>query len=232
MIIMENQNHPNYFRIAWQSALAAGLCLGLPAGLLLWLVLLQRIIHSTIIDQTVTLLQTYGLISIFILALCSLMWSFLLSKISDYRPWGKIGLATVLGILVAWFSPLSNLDGVFADRFPIPALYTVAMCGLVGGVTACVGLAYGVILRRIKAALMIAITTSIVAVLTMLLTIVIFDRFGIRVGGTIPFAMSKVTVTGLLLSAITGGMVLGVGFTRFAHNFFLRNENGLKSDLQ
>jgi hypothetical protein len=89
------------------------------------------------------------------------------------------------------------------------------MCGLVGGVTTCVGLAYGIILRSMKAALVIAITTSVVTVLTMLLTIVIFDRFGIRVGGTVPFAMSKVTVTGLLLSAITGGMVLGVGFNRF-----------------
>src|ERR1044072_9075303 len=154
---MEDQKRPNYFRIAWQCALAAAFCLGLPAGLLLWLILFQQIIHFPVIDRTVTLLQANGLISIFVLAVCSLMWSFLLAKISGYHSWGKIGLATVLGILVAWFSPLSNLDGVFADRFPIPTLYTAAMCGLVGGVTTCVGLAYGIILRSIKAALVIAI---------------------------------------------------------------------------
>ncbi|HEX9388745.1 MAG TPA: hypothetical protein VF918_20635 [Anaerolineales bacterium] len=214
MIAMEDQNRPNYFRIAWQSALAAALCLGLPAGLLLWLILFQQIIHSAIIDQTVTLLQINGLISIFVLAVCSLMWSYLLARISGYRPWWKIGLATVLGIIVGWFSPLSNLDGVFADQFPIHTLYVVAMCGIVGVVTACVGLAYGLILRNMKAALTMAFTTSLVSVLTLLLTVIVFDQFGIRVGGTVPLAMSKVTVTSLLTSAITGGMVLGIGFTK------------------
>lgn len=213
---MEGQKPLNYFRIAWQSALAAALCLGLPAGLLLWLVLLQRMIYSEVLDQTVTLLQTYGLISIFILAVCSLMWSFLLARISGYRPWWKIGLVTVAGIIVGWFSPLSNLDGVFVDHFSLSTLYTVAMCGLVWVVTACVGLAYGVILRSVKAALMLALATSLVATLTILLTIIVFDQFGIRVGGIVPFAMSKITVTGLLTSAITGGMVLGLGFCWFA----------------
>jgi hypothetical protein len=121
----------------------------------------------------------------------------------------------VLGIIIGWFSPLSNLDGVFADRFSIPTLYAVAMCGLVWVVTACVGLAYGVVLRSIKAALMLAIATSFISTLTLLLTIIGFDQFGIRVGGTVPLAMSKVTVTSLLTSAIAGGMVLGVGFSRF-----------------
>ena len=205
----------NYVRVAWQSALAAGLCLGLPAGLLLWLVLLQQFVSSAAIDQTVTLLQTYGLISIFVLAVSSLLWSFLLGRISGYQPWWKIGLATVVGILTGWFSPLSNLDGVFVDRFPIHTLYTVFMGGVVWVVTACVGLAYGVVLRNIKAALIMAFTTSLVSTLTLLLTIIVFDQFGIRVGGTVHLAMSKVTVTSLLTSAITGGMVLGVGFSRF-----------------
>jgi hypothetical protein len=215
MTIPEIQKPLNILRIAWKSALAAALCLGLPAGLLLWLVLFQQFVHSPLIDQTVTLLQTYGLISIFVLAVCSLMWSFWLARISGYRPWWKIALGTVLGIIIGWFSPLSNLDGVFADRFPILTLYAVAMCGLVWVVTACVGLAYGVVLRSIKAALTLAIATSFISTLTLLLTIIVFDQFGIRVGGTVPLAMSKITVTGLLGAAITGGMVLGVGFSRF-----------------
>src|SRR5215216_1392623 len=214
----EIQKPLNYFRIAWQSALAAALCLGLPAGLLLWLILLQQYIHSTMIDHSVTSLQSHGLISIYILAACSLIWSFLLARISGYHPWWKIGIASALGIIVGWFSPLSNLDGIFADRFPIPTLYTVAMCGIVGGATLCVALAYGLLLRSLKAALTMAFTTSLVSVLTILLTIIVFDQFGIRVGGAVPLAMSKVTVTGLLTSAITGGMALGVGFTTFRIN--------------
>ena len=205
----------NYFRIALQSALAAALGLGLPAGLLLWLILVRKYFHSSIFDGTITLLQTYGLISIFILVVCSLIWSFLLARISGYRPWWRIGAATALGILVAWFSPLSNLDGVFADGLPIHKLYAVAMCGLVWGVTACVGLVYGILLRNIKAALVMMLMTSFVSALTMFLTIFVFDQFGIRVGGTVPLAMSKVTVSGLLTSALTGGMVLGIAFTRF-----------------
>jgi hypothetical protein len=39
---------------------------------------------------------------------------------------------------------------------------------------------------------------------------------GIRVGGTVYLAMSKVTGTSLLISAIAGGMILGVEFSRFA----------------
>ena len=214
MITSEAQTHRNYFQVAWQSALAAGLCLGLPAGLVLWLILLRELTHSAIVDQVITRLQTHGLNSIFILVLCSLLWSFLLARISGYRPWWKIGLATVLGILVGWFSPLSNLDGWFADQLTIPALYTLAMCGIIGVVTTCVGLAYGFILRSIRAALTLALGTGIVSVLTLLLTITVFDQFGIRVG-TGNFAMSKVTVAGLLTSAIIGGMVLGVGFTKF-----------------
>lgn len=213
----------NYVRVAWQSALAAGLCLGLPAGLLLWLILFQQIIHFPVIDQTVTFLQANGLISIFVLAVCSLMWSFLLGRISGYRPWWKIGIATVLGIIFGWFSPLSNLDGVFAAQFPIHALHAVAMCGIVGVVTACVGLAYGVILRNMKAALTMAFTTSLTAVLTLVLTVILFDQFGIRVGGTVPLAMSKVTVSSLLSSAITGGMVLGIGFSRFVREERVRS---------
>jgi hypothetical protein len=211
----------NYVRAAWQSALAAAFCLGLPAGLLLWLILFQQINHSTVVKALVGFLQANGLYSIFIVVVSSVVWSYLLGRISGYRLWWKIALATALGIIVGWFSPLSNLDGVFADQFPIHTLYAVAMCGIVGVVTACVGLGYGLILRNLKAALILAFTTSLVSVLTLLLTIVIFDQFGVRVGGAVPLAMSKVTVTSLLMSAMTGGMVLGIGFSSF-----VRQERG------
>jgi len=210
-------NSKNYLRIALQSALAAALCLGLPAGLLLWLILFQQMNHSVYVEKIVNLLQANGLNKIIVLAAYSLIWSFLLGRISGYRPWWEIGFGTGLGIIVGWFSPLSNLDGWLpGNQLPIHTLYAIAMCGIVAGVTVCVGLAYGFILRRIKAAITLALSTGLVSVLTLLLTIVVFDQFGIRVGGIVPLAMSKVTSVSLLMSAITGGSVLGVGFSWFA----------------
>ena len=207
----------NYFRVAWQSALAAALCLGLPAGLLLWLILFQQIIHSTMIDQTVTFLQINGLISIFVLAGCSLMWSFLLGRISGYHPWWRIAVTSVLGILIAWFSPLSNVDGIlyeYQPTLPIHLNYAASMVGLIGSVTLFVGLGYGLILRNIKAALAIGLTTSFFSILALLLTIFMFDRLGFRVG-TGNLAMVRVTAVALITSAITGGMMLGIEFTKY-----------------
>lgn len=218
MSTLELQKPMNYFRIAWQSALAAALCLGLPAGLLLWLILFQQIRHSTVVQVLIDFLHVNGLYSIYIVVVSSILWSYLLGRISGYRRWWWIAVASALGILTAWFSPLANVDGILYDyrpTLPIHLNYAGAMAGLIGGVTLFVGLAYGFILRNIKAALIIGFTTSLVSMLTLLLTIVLFDQFGIRVG-TGNFAMSKVTVAGLLTSAITGGMVLGVGFSRFA----------------
>jgi hypothetical protein len=217
MSTLELQKTFNYFRIAWQSALAAALCLGLPAGLLLWLILFQQIHHSTEVESLIDILQANGLYSIYIVVISSMMWSYLLGRISGYHRWWWIMVASALGILTAWFSPLANIDGIlyeYRPTLPIHINYAAAMVGLIGGVTLFVGLAYGLILRNIKAALIMAFTTSLVSVLTLLLTIALFDQFGIRVG-TGNFAMSKVTVAGLLTSAITGGIALGIGFSRF-----------------
>ena len=215
MSTLQAQRPLNLFRVAWQSALAAALCLGLPAGLLLWLILLQQITHSEMLEQSIALLQTNGLNKIFVLAVCSLLWSFLLARISGYRPWWNIGFATVLGIFAGWFSPLSNLDAWFVEETPVYHVYAVAMCGIIAGTTICVSIAYGLLLRNMKAALAMALTTSVASILALVLTILVFDQFGIRVGGIVPLAMSKVTVTSLLTSALTGGMVLGVGFCWF-----------------
>jgi hypothetical protein len=210
--------HPGYLRVALQSALAAALFLGFPAGLLLWLVLFRESTQTSAVDPFVNILQTNGVNKIIVLMVCSFGWSYVLGRISGYRVWWKIGLATALGIIVAWFSPLSNLDGWLADGTPIHALYTWTMSGLVASVTLCVGLAYGLILRNLKAALTMAFATSFVSVLALLLTIFIFDQFGIRVGGEVPFAMSRVTTVSLLMSALAGGAVLGMGFSGFVND--------------
>lgn len=217
MITTDDQNRLNYFRIAWQSALAAAFCLGLPAGLSLWLILFQQVYKSSGVESLSGFLQAHGLYRIYIVAISSILWGYLLGRISAYRPWWPIGLASAVAILAAWFSPFANVDGilyVYRPSLPIHLNYAAAMAGLVGAVTLFVGLAYGIILRSIKAALTMAFTTSFISVLTLLLTIIVFDQFGIRVG-TGNFAMSKVTVANLLTSAIAGGMVLGTEFSRF-----------------
>lgn len=216
MTAREGRNQPNPYRIALQSALAAGLFLGLPAGLLLWLILLRQAGLSAGVDPFLSVLQAHGWNKIVVLALCSIGWSYLLGQISGYRLWWKIGLATMIGIIAGWFSPLSNLDGAwFAERTPTHTLYAFSMSGIVASVTLCVGLAYGIILRSAKAALTMAFATSLAAVLALLLTIFLFDQFGVRVGGSVPFAMSKVTSVSLLASAMAGGAALGVGFSWF-----------------
>ena len=207
----------NTFRIAWQSALSAALCLGLPAGLLLWLVLFQQIKHSSVVEPLVDFLHANGLYSIYIVVLGSMIWSYLLGRISGYRPWWWIAVASALGILAAWFSPLANVDGIlyeYQPTLPIHLNYAASMVGLIGSVTLFVGLAYGLILRNIKATLTIGLTTSLVSEVVLLLTVFVFDRLGIRVG-TGNLAMVRVTAVALITSALAGGMVLGVSFTRF-----------------
>ena len=88
------------------------------------------------------------------------------------------------------------------------------MVGLIGSVTLLVGLAYGFILRSVKAARTIGLTTSLISVLVLLITIFVFDRLGIRVG-TGNLAMVRVTAVDLITSAVAGGTVLGVEFSRF-----------------
>lgn len=214
---LEAQKPLNYYRIALQSALAAAFCLGLPAGLLLWLVLFQKISHSGFVKPLIDFLHANGLYSIFIVVVSSTVWSYLLARISGYRPWWRIGVASALGIVAAWFSPLANVDGIlyeYRPNLPIHLNYAASMVGLIGSVTLFVGLAYGLLLRSIKAALTIGLTTSFVSILALLLTIFVFDRLGIRVG-TGNLAMVRVTAVDLITSALAGGAMLGFGFSRF-----------------
>ncbi|HSL30926.1 MAG TPA: hypothetical protein VK900_17125 [Anaerolineales bacterium] len=214
MYNFQTQTPPDYLRIAWQSALASGLCLGLPAGLLFWLILIREIGRVPFLKDLVVIFQSQGLNSIFILLLCSLLWSFLLGKISGYRPWWKIALAVIAGILTGWLSPLSNIDSWFGDSLPVHFLHAMFMCGAIGSVTMCVGLACGLLLRNAKAALVLSVATAAVSVLAALLTIAFLDQLGIRVGAG-NLAMSRVTAMTLFTASVAGGMVLGVSFSRF-----------------
>ena len=207
----------NYVRVAWQSALAAALSLGLPAGLSLWLILLRRVYTFSGVEVVSSFLQTHGLYRIYLLALTSILWSYLLGRISGYRPWWRVGVVSAIAILAVWFSPLANVDGILYEydpSLPVHLNYAASMVGLIGGVTLFVGLAYGLILRSLKAAVLLGLSTSFVSVLALLITIFVLDRLGFRVG-TGNLAMVRVTAVDLITSALAGGAMLGVGFSRF-----------------
>ncbi|HXD10726.1 MAG TPA: hypothetical protein VN653_11735, partial [Anaerolineales bacterium] len=97
MTDLETPKHLNYFRIALQSALAAALCLGLPAGLLLWLIVASATGYSVLVRPLIDILHANGLYSIFIVVMSSILWSYLLGRISGYRPWWRIAAASALG---------------------------------------------------------------------------------------------------------------------------------------
>ena len=205
-----------YFRIAWQSALAASICLGLPAGLIFWLFILQHIKPSPPVEKILTVLQDNPTAEIAGVLIGAFAWGILLSRISGYRPWWLLVAASMLSVYIgrrlfliiyAWI----NYD---FTGLPIHVVLAIHLTGLVLSVTLCTGLTHGLILRNWKATLVLALTVSFVSVLAAVMTFIILDQFGMRVGmGNA--AMPKVTAICTMVSAITGGVVLGMGFSRF-----------------
>jgi hypothetical protein len=92
--------------------------------------------------------------------------------------------------------------------------FAIHLSGLVLSITFCTGLAHGLILPKWKAALALALSTGLVSVLVTILIYFILDRLGIRVG-TGTAAMPKVTAICTMIAGITGGIMLGSGFSRF-----------------
>ena len=105
MKILEAPRRGESYRIAWQSALAASICLGLPAGLLFWLILLQRIMPSHPVERLVTFLQNNGVLEIIGMLFGAFGWGIILSQIRAIARGG--------GLLwqVCWASML--VDGCF-----------------------------------------------------------------------------------------------------------------------
>ena len=153
MAIHENQKSLDYFRIAWQSALAASLCLGLPAGLLFWLIILQRLAPSHPVERVVIVLQDYGKLEIIVVLTGAIGWGIALSRISGYRPIWRLTAASMLGLFVS--RPL--FWGIYAwinydfSEMPIYVGFAIHLCGLVLSVTFCTGLAHGLILLKVIA---------------------------------------------------------------------------------
>jgi|SRR5687767_8521165 len=217
MKILEVPRPSDYFRVAWQSALAASICLGLPAGLLFWLILLQRLKPTPLIERLVTFLQNNGMLEIVGMLVGAFGWGILLSKISGYRLWLRLVVASVLGVYLGqrlfwiiyyWF----NYD---FSNMPIHVGFAIHLSGLILSITFCTGLAHGLILFNWKAIATLSLITGVASVLVTLLMYFLLDGLGIRVG-TGNAAMPKVTAICTMIAGITGGTMLGIMFSQFA----------------
>src|SRR5215216_2424898 len=102
--VTPNRLSQSDLKIALQSAFAAGLCLGLPAGLFFWLISLQRSAPSTRMDRLVHFLQDYAVPPVLLEMLGAFGWGLLLSKISGYRQWWWLSLATMAGVRAGDFA--------------------------------------------------------------------------------------------------------------------------------
>ena len=206
-------------KIAVQSALAAGLCLGLPAGLFFWVIIVQRWTPSAPMDGLLHFFQDYVVPPVILEMLGAFGWGLLLSKISGYRQWWWLSTATMAGVRVGDFALYHGWLEQWVQGHAPPDISLHVRLGLILGITVlCVtvstSLLLGLTLMKWKACLMLAANTVIVSVLAALLTLIILDRLGIRVGSG-NAAMPKAAAMSTMAAALTGGAILGVGFTRY-----------------
>jgi len=234
-----SDSHPfRYWRVAWQSALAAGLCLGLPIALMFWMVILAKVAPSPSMNNVLSLLQNtwypfaneqqpsspvhdflmllqiYVIPPSIVLALGILAWAWLFSRISGYRQWWWILAAGMAGVFIGK-APIDWLDLRLQRPFwgwPIHMRFALFLSASVLCVAIATGLALGLVLRSGKASLLLAAASGVASVIAVIAANLILDGVGLRVGyGNL--AMPKLTAVGTMAAAIAGGTVLGVLFT-------------------
>ena len=217
--VTPNHSYPRDLKIAVQSALAAGLCLGLPAGLFFWLLVVQRLAPSTPIGSLLNFLRENAVPPVILEMLGAFGWGLLLSKISRYREWWWLSIATMVGVHVGDFALYHGWLDQWVQGYAPPDLSLHVRFGLILGITVlCVtvstSLLLGLVLMNWKASLVLATSTGLASVLTAVVTLIILDRLGIRVGsGNV--AMPKATALSTMAAALAGGAILGVRFSRY-----------------
>ena len=238
-----SESHPfNYWRVAWHSALAAGIGLGLPLVLMFWMVILANALPSTSMNNVLSLLQntwypfaneqqastpvhdflmalqTYITPASIALSLGILGWAWLFSRITGYRPWWNILAASLAGVFIGK-APIDWLDGWIQQASPpygwsLDVRFAVFLSLSVLYVAMSTGLALSLILRNWKASLVLTLSSGLASVIAVIVADMILNRLGIRVGhGNL--AMPKLTAVGTLAAATAGGTVLGVLFTHY-----------------
>jgi hypothetical protein len=217
--VTPNHLYQDDLSIAMQSALAAALCLGLPAGVFFWLIIVQRWVPSMPIDALVNFFRDNAVPPVILEMLGAFGWGLLLGKISGYRQWWWLSVATMAGVGVGDFALYNGfLEQWIQWHVPL-GLSLYLRFGLILSITVlCVtvgtGLLLGLALMNWKASLMLAASTGLASVVAALVTLIILDRLGMRVGSG-NASMSKVIAASTMLAALAGGAVLGVVFTRY-----------------
>ena len=163
-------------RIALQSALAAGICLGLPTGLYFGVLIIQR-------------------------------------------KWWWVSLAALAGVRAGHYALYHGLleQGVqdhVLSRLALHVQFGIILTMTVLSVTVSMGLLLGLVLMNWRAALALAGSTGLIAAVVALVTLIILDGLGIRVGSG-NAAMPKATATATMAAALAGGAVLAVMFRRY-----------------
>jgi hypothetical protein len=217
--VTPNHLYQRDLKIALQSALAAGLCLGLPTGLFFWVLIIQTRAPSTPMERLLNFLREYAVPPVTLEMLGAFGWGVCLSKISGYRQWWWLSAATMAGIRVGdfalyhgwgdqWVQWLAFSDLSLHTHFKLVLSITV-LC-----VTVSTGLLLGLVLMNWKASLMLAGRTGLISVFAVIVTLIILEGLGIRVGsGNI--AMPKATAAATMAAALAGGTTLGVVFSRY-----------------
>src|SRR5215216_4678903 len=143
----------NTFRIAWQSALAASICLGLPAGLVFWLVILQHLKPLPIVEKFTFILLQNERSDLIGALIGAFLWGILLSKISGYHKWWLLVAASTLGIYLGrrLFWTIYIWINYDFTGMPIPLSLAIHLIGQILSVTFFTGLAHGLLLRNRRA---------------------------------------------------------------------------------
>ena len=228
--VTPNHLYKRDLKIALQSALAAVLCLGLPAGIIFWLIIVQRWAPTPPINSLVNFFQDNAVPPVILEMLGAFGCGLLLGKISGYRHWWWSSVATMAGVRVGDFALYNGfLDQWVQGHAPLDISLNVRF-GLILGITVlCVtvstGLLLGFALMNWKASLMLAGSTGLASVLAALTTLMILDRIGMRVGSG-NAAMSKVAAIGIMAAALAGGAILGVTFSHYVRAEFSKYWEG------
>src|SRR5215216_6150385 len=174
--ITPNRLHQRDLKIAVQSAFAAALCLGLPAGLFFWLIIVQKSTSSHLTNTLVKFFQDYLVPPVMLEMLGAFGWGLLLSKISGYRQWWWLSIATMAGVRVGDFALYHGWLDQLVQAYAPPDLSLHARFGIILGITVlCVTVSTALLLdfalMNWKASLTLAANTGLASVLAALLTL-------------------------------------------------------------
>ena len=202
--------------IACQCGLSAGLCLGFPAGIIFWLILINNSISSVFITGLMNLFVDNIEPSWLMLLFGTVTWGIVFARIVDYHRWYLLALAITAGVFIGQLPMLNGKLDVMLQRFafPVHIRFGFVLGIAVFSVMVCTGLALGLVLRNWRASFALAGNSGFVSALGTIAVFLLMDHAGIRVGSG-NYAMLKVAAVGIITAAMLGGATLGIVFERY-----------------